>query len=247
MTTMAPYTVETSPPAQVLKMGATGRDVRRVQEWLCLRGEGVAIDGEFGPATKKAISVVLSGEQEIGPSQWDKLASPLLGAVAPSPWLGSFGQAVAQRARVHLAASAREVGGDNKGPWVRHYCRGFQVAWCQGFASSLYNEVASMTGAPSPLSLVLDGIWCLYVPRMVTEARAKGLFQPGATAVPTPGSMFFLRGGSAGHSHVGIVISNNLDGTMVTIEGNTNDEGSANGYEVARRIRTIKSCDFAVI
>jgi hypothetical protein len=244
---MKPYTVETSPPLSTLRVGSKGRDVRRLQEWLCLRGEGVQIDGDFGPATKRALSIVLPGEQELTAEGWDRLISPLLTAIAPSPWLGNFGQTVAQKARAHFAAAAREVGGDNRGPWVRHYCRGFEVAWCQGFASTIYNEVSNLSGKASPLDLVLEGIWCLYVPRMVTEARAKGIFRSGAAASPTPGSMFFLRGGSAGHSHVGIVISNNLDGTMTTIEGNTNDDGSPNGYEVAKRTRSIASCDYAII
>ena len=56
--------------------------------------------------------------------------------------------------------------------------------------------------------------------------------------------MFFLRGGPYGYLHVGIVEQAHSDGTMTTIEGNTNHDGSANGYEVCRRVRRIETCDF---
>jgi hypothetical protein len=38
-------------------------------------------------------------------------------------------------------------------------------------------------------------------------------------------------------SHIGIVESVKPDGSFVSIEGNTNDDGSREGYEVARRSR----------
>jgi hypothetical protein len=95
---------------------------------------------------------------------------------------------------------------------------------------------------------VLDAIWCLYVPRMVTEARVRGRFVRGddGRADPSPGSMFFLRGGAHGYSHVGIVVRRQGD-VIETIEGNTSDDGSPNGYEVARRFRRVSSCDYGVL
>jgi surface antigen len=42
-------------------------------------------------------------------------------------------------------------------------------------------------------------------------------------------------------NHTGIVIKVNGDGTVTTVEGNTNDAGSRNGYEVCKRVRTITS------
>jgi len=58
--------------------------------------------------------------------------------------------------------------------------------------------------------------------------------------------MFFLRGGPHSYSHVGIVVRRQGD-VIETIEGNTNDDGSPNGYEVARRIRHVSSCDYGVL
>lgn len=240
------YRTELDFPLAPMKIGAKGRDVRRIQEWLCLHGAGVLIDGDFGPATERAVREFAPASQGVVDRvTWQALTLPLQQVTTMSVPAG-FGNAVVALGRGWLDAKAREVGGDNRGPWVRQACRGFEVAWCQGFASTLYAGAARALGQESPMDLVLDGIWCLFVPRMVTEARAKGLFRSGASNPDLPpGSMFFLRGGQYGYSHVGIVVRQQGD-TIETIEGNTNDDGSANGYEVARRFRRRQSCDYGV-
>jgi len=59
-------------------------------------------------------------------------------------------------------------------------------------------------------------------------------------STPLQGDIFIMDFGK-GTGHTGFVES--VDGLNIhTIEGNTNDEGSREGYEVCRRIRTIKSC-----
>lgn len=63
------------------------------------------------------------------------------------------------------------------------------------------------------------------------------------TDKPQPGDVFLLRGGNTGHKHTGIVT--NVQGTYVnTIEGNTNDDGSAEGDGVYRRTRKMTGLDF---
>lgn len=257
--TIAAYTVEIDRPVAPLNIGERGMGVRRVQEWLGLHAiAGVAIDGEYGPATARAVSSFQRGhglEQtgSVDKATWEALVRPLVMEPLSKDWgdkTQSFGEAAVDIASTWLGEEhPREIGGDNKGPWVRHFCRGPEVAWCQGFASTVWAEAARHVGVEPPLELVLDGIWCLFVPRMVQEAKAKGLFASGTTngVRPTPGSMFFLRGGPYGYLHVGIVEAAHDDGTMTTIEGNTNDDGSANGYEVARRVRRISGCDFAIL
>jgi len=64
-----------------------------------------------------------------------------------------FGAAAVALGQAYLNAQAREVGGDNKGPWVCHVCRGFSVAWCQGFASTLYAQAAQALGEESWCSM----------------------------------------------------------------------------------------------
>lgn len=53
---------------------------------------------------------------------------------------------------------------------------------------------------------------------------------------PQPGDVFIMDYGK-GQGHTGIVVKVNEDGTIDTIEGNTNDDGSREGYEVCRRKR----------
>lgn len=223
-------------------------------------GLGVAIDGDFGPATQRAVSnfqrstagpVTPATLGDVDRPTWAALTAPLVSA-SEIPARATFGDTVMGLADRHLARQAREVGGDNCGPWARHYCRGQSVAWCQGFASTIWADAARLLGREPPLNLLLEGIWCLFVPRMVPEARARGRFLDGCelaaagAARITRGSMFFLRGGAYGYTHVGLVDAIHADGTMTTVEGNTNDDDSANGYEVARRVRRIASSDFGL-
>lgn len=56
-------------------------------------------------------------------------------------------------------------------------------------------------------------------------------------ATPKPGDVFIMDYGK-GQGHTGIVEKVNADGTVSTIEGNTNDDGSREGYEVCRRVRS---------
>jgi hypothetical protein len=57
---------------------------------------------------------------------------------------------------------------------------------------------------------------------------------------PMPGDIFIQDHGK-GKGHTGIVEAVQGD-KISTIEGNTNDEGSREGYEVCRRVRLISSC-----
>jgi hypothetical protein len=79
--------------------------------------------------------------------------------------------------------------------------------------------------------------------RFVPGARAKGRVRPG--------SIFLQQAHGAErrryrYRHTGIVIEAGPE-TMTTIEGNTNDEGSAEGYEVCRRTRGYGNMDFVVL
>jgi len=57
---------------------------------------------------------------------------------------------------------------------------------------------------------------------------------------PKPGDIFIMDYGS-GKGHTGI-IDQVIGEDLHTIEGNTNDEGSREGFEVCRRIRKKTSC-----
>ena len=48
-------------PGEV-KKGKEGKAARRIQEWLCLHGEIVAVDGEFGDGTEDAVMAFQSAK-----------------------------------------------------------------------------------------------------------------------------------------------------------------------------------------
>jgi hypothetical protein len=85
---------------------------------------------------------------------------------------------------------------------------------------------------------------CVYTPAGVAGFQGQGAWFNAATAKPKPGDIVFFdfAVGGAAVEHVGIVVKDNLDGTVTTYEGNTSPEhkakgSQANGGEVAQRIR----------
>lgn len=89
---------------------------------------------------------------------------------------------------------------------------------------------------------------CVYTPAGVAGFQGLGAWANAATAKPQPGDIVFfdfIKGGAA-TEHVGIVIKDNGDGTVTTVEGNTSPEhktkgSQANGGEVAERIRAYRA------
>lgn len=258
-----PYFAEIKPPFLPLKVGSTDSGVKRVQEWLTLHGFATGIDGDFGPATRDALKAFqtahglpVTGEVDL--ACWEALVAPLVRAEAPlPPSAGTFGQGVLAVAAAWLANKAREVGGDNRGPWVRQCGRGIDQSkvgffpWCQVYGSHVWIRASRELGLPLPFDLVDgNGVVSAYVPWVVNQARKAGKFMVGAGAGRiAPGSMFFVPGnidGQLSHIHVGLVVSD--DGDVVqTNEGNTNSAGGSNGYEVARRFRRKANLDFGLL
>jgi cell wall-associated NlpC family hydrolase len=137
-----------------------------------------------------------------------------------------------------VAVATKEIGtaekGDNRtkyGAFTKHdgqpWCGSF-VMWC-----------AAQIKQPMPN--------VVYTPAGVSAFQGLGRWANAATAKPKPGDIVFfdfVEGGSP-VEHVGIVVKDNGDGTVTTIEGNTSPEqkvagSQANGGEVAQRIRAYK-------
>jgi len=255
------YTPELASPPFPVARGMTGPAVRRLQEWLTLWGYVTGCDGDFGPATEQALKnfkweqIVKQGDRSridgsVDDTVWNTLLMPIHRATAMPSIVDSkhFGQNVTRVARQYLVERAREAGGDNRGPWQRHFARGREnQPWCQDFASTVWFDAARAQQLSTlPFALCdSNNTPNSYVPWVVLQAKAAAKFRPAEDpALVPPGSMFFLRSG-ASWSHVGIVVTD--DGTVVqTIEGNTNAGGSPNGYEVASRTRARSSCDFGL-
>jgi hypothetical protein len=233
--------------------GAKSQMVRRVQEWLSLQGINVVIDGKFGPATHAAVQVFQSSNGlptsgTVNRTTWAALVEPMTAAVAEiAPGKKSLGQLAVAYGKQHLAQAPREVGGKNRGPWVRLYMKGHdgsEWAWCAGFACYLIRQAAQTLGVPMPLPYTYS------CDSLAAAAKANGTFvDGGALSEQTqllPGSLFLVRRTSLDWVHTGIVVSV-ADTTFETIEGNTNDSGESEGYEVCRRTRGYGDKDFALI
>ncbi|MFA6245111.1 MAG: peptidoglycan-binding domain-containing protein, partial [Candidatus Hydrogenedentales bacterium] len=128
------------PPATVpsitqdIKRGDKGKPVREVQEWLCLHDFQVGIDEDFGPATELGVTRFqrakgLPDTGVVTPETFSALVQPMREALAPIPAGGrTLGQMVAAYAVQHVPPHPREIGGENRGPWVRFYMRGQEGA-----------------------------------------------------------------------------------------------------------------------
>lgn len=123
--------------------------------------------------------------------------------------------------------------GSNAGPAVEKYLKsvglGKGYAWCMAFAYFCYKEASTQLGIPNPL----------YKTAGVLMQWNKSPHLQSKT--PVPGCLFIMDYGG-GKGHTGFVEKILPGGKIQTIEGNTNDDGSREGYEVCRRERTIASC-----
>lgn len=149
----------------------------------------------------------------------------------------------------HLQIAINELGkeetprGSNWGPHVQKYLKSvgitFPASWCMAFVYWCVEEAKAR---------VPDGTGGLRNPLVRTGGVLKQwndiekqFKQPKCKFTkPLPGDIFIMDYGK-GFGHTGFV--ERVEGDRIhTIEGNTNDEGDREGYEVARRIRRISSC-----
>ena len=271
--TKTPYDAELSAPTLPLRQaGADRTGVVRLQEWLVTRGYRIwadprnapAIDGDFGPGTQAGVEA-FARDNGLAPVVddrfWLRLTSPMLAASSFRPTSRELGAAIVQVAQAHLLQQPREaraivdgrlVGVDNTGPWPRAYLGpSLPAPWCQGFVNRIRDQAAAALGVTLEVPSTVGGQFSLWVPNFVEAHRRLGKLRHGnSLAGPVaPGSMFFgpgYVGGQASHIHVGIVAEFN-GASVVTVEGNTNDDGSANGWLVCKRARATAALDFGVL
>lgn len=238
-------------PGEVSK-GKEGKAARRVQEWLCLHGEIVAVDGEFGGGTEAAVRAFqeargLPATGIVDEPTHRALVAPMLRVLRPEVDASlPFGQLVAALGALHLAEHPREAGGDNMGPWVRLYMDGHEGPnwfWCAGFVTFLMEQAAALKGVKAPLagSFSCDSL--------AAQGKERGAFRKEgqlSAAELTPGAIFLDRRTPSDWTHTGIVVRTEAS-AFHTIEGNTNDDGSRNGYEVCARRRGYAKKDFVLL
>jgi hypothetical protein len=231
--------------------GSKGPDVRRVQEWLNLHGYGLSIDGQFGRVTEDGVKRFQKAKRIRQTGRVDKktfgaLVAPMVAVLhTPVKKPKSLGVAMLMYAKTHLAEHPVEVGGPNRGPWVRLYMdgnEGDQWAWCAGFATFVLKQACALMGVPSPLA---GSFSC---DELAKQAKGKGIFldEQRAPHELRPGSLFLVRKSATDWTHTGIVAEVHPE-FFRTIEGNTNDDGVREGYEVCTLTRAYASKDFVLL
>jgi hypothetical protein len=244
---------ETRYPGTLAK-GAKGAAVRRLQEWLSLGGNALVIDGDFGDATERALRTFQLQEQVASTGMldtptWTRLVAPMVAALSALPAAATLPEALLEIGRAHLAQHPREVGGDNRGPWVRLSMDGNEGApwrWCAGFVSFLLKQTCSaLPGVQPPVAGTFS---CDTLAQQAVQARRLRSGDDLAAerigwSDVGPVSVFLCRRSPGDWSHTGIAYQGSGT-TFLTLEGNTNDDGSSNGYEVCARTRSVTAKDF---
>lgn len=128
-----------------------------------------------------------------------------------------------------------EPKGSNSGPVVNQYLKsvglGKGYPWCMAFVYWCVQKSADMLEVKNPL-VKTGGVMLQY---NTTKLRKL----PKTSGAIKPGDIFIMEF-AGGTGHTGFV--EKIVGSVVhTVEGNTNDDGSREGYEVARRQRPISS------
>jgi hypothetical protein len=114
-----------------------------------------------------------------------------------------------------------------------HYQKANQ-SWCGAFV----NWVAKQAGVKIPN--------CTFTPAGAVAFMEKNKWQEATVATPEPGDIAFFdfpKDALNRISHVGIVVKDNGDGTVTTIEGNTAPDKKGdqrNGGQVCRKVRAYK-------
>jgi surface antigen len=122
--------------------------------------------------------------------------------------------------------------GSNWGEPVKSYLASvgitFPASWCMAFVYWCFNEVCKKHGIANPL-VKTGGVLAHW-----NKTKALKVTKPQIMDI-------FIMDFGGGLGHTGFVLSVNNDGTIITIEGNSNDEGSREGFEVCSRILNISS------
>ncbi len=236
---------------RTLKLGDRGDDVAALEHLLTAHGYPVEVDGIFGTRTRDAIQAFQSQNLDRNgvPLAVDGVAGPLTSwsMYHPKPKIETQssidfrlpppeGTGGSRRGRQALAlamgelkSGACEIGGSNRGPWVRKYLHGLAQQgnpWGVAFVSWCYAGVPQS----DPLPYTLDARVLLR------ELRRRGWAHPPRSGhLPQPGDILFwwrvrLNGWLG---HVGLV-HQLRDGILYTIEGNKSSRVQGFTYVFSR-------------
>ncbi len=248
-----------------LMRGNKGEDVIRVQSWLNLWkwllsdwNYQLLRDGDFGPATQGTLTEwqkrmgCTDNLGRLDQATWEALTKPMYTAfLVTEESMSNERDLILEYLDQHLLSCPKELG-SNEGPWVRAYMGGNdgkQWAWCMGFVQTIIDQAYSTVGRkftdimPKTYSCDVLGEHGLDNGALIRNADLRKA--SNIDELVKPGDIFLIVKSEHDWVHTGIITK--VDGTAIhTVEGNTNDEGSREGYEVCRRVRDIGSSNIDV-
>jgi hypothetical protein len=221
-------------PGKLLQRGSTGDAVKAIQKALSVQQTGL-----FGPTTEEIVTNFqrahgLDPDGVVGPRTWAALFAPAPAATR------DVGETALRIARGYVGQHEQPLG-SNRGPFVDECNRIAGVPagsfWCMAFVYRCVTEAVTELGLsaiPMPRTASCSALyrWARDNGRLVSR--------------PEPGDIFLCIGGELGHYHTGFVVKLLANERFSTVEGNSNDDGSANGIEVASRPngRRLSSCHY---
>ncbi|MDH7444125.1 peptidoglycan-binding protein [Aquimarina sp. 2201CG14-23] len=234
------------------------KDVMKIQSWLTLfsitnpsSGTATEIDGDFGPATERAVKNFQdsNGVQRTGIVDqvlFNALSSGLKEAFEKPLVSNNLRDLMVEVAENHLKQHPFELdiqGQSNSGPWVRSYMDGHDGSpwfWCMGFAQAILDQASSALGKNfktlMPLTYSCDTVGNTGLEKGLLSRYQKIRKDP---SIIKPGDIFLIQKSRLDWTHTGIITS--IDGDVIeTIEGNTNHQGSRNGIAVMKRTRSYR-------
>lgn len=128
--------------------------------------------------------------------------------------------------------------GSNRGPFVDRCLKAVGLnpgyPWCMAFVYLCIKEASERIGAQNTCVRTAGVLRCWNE----TPANRKILKQNATTANILPGYQFVLNYGKS-KGHTGFVVAVHKDGSYTTIEGNTDETGSREGWKVCQRKRLL--------
>ncbi len=250
-----------------LQKGVKGKDVERVQEWLNIHRvnhplwhQEVVVDGDFGPITEAAIKDFqylfrIAPTGIVDEMTWLRLVTPMKQAFQHGMDI-SLGvrRHCVEVAMKHVEQHPIELG-NNEGPWVRSYMNGKDgdpYYWCMGAYQTWvdqafsYNKLKFTDQMPMTFSCDTLGNHGLKTGRLIKAADIVKMKEKDLKKKIQPGDAFLrVKVKDKDWTHTGMILS--VEGDIaVCAEGNTNDEGSRNGYEACVRRRNLRKGDLDV-
>ncbi|MBM3810455.1 MAG: CHAP domain-containing protein [Acidimicrobiia bacterium] len=242
--------------SKFLKLHDSGPEVRRLQQLLLDRGYPAHTEGTFDKETKDLVRAFQSQnldqhgnplvvDGKVGSLTWWSLENPKPRIQTPAavdfrkmPPVKAGGSKMGRKALgkaiKELRDEAGEVGGGNRGPWIRKYLAPAGLedghSWCAGFASWCYLKASGskLDKMPFPYSASARDL----MNKMRNLGYTSG---PADNYEPKPGDLvFWWRVRADGwQGHVGLVYELK-DGMLYTIEGNRSPKVQGFSYVASR-------------